>query len=225
MSARPRVSLLIALAVLGLVVGVVRTGVHAQQSSAPPPRDGMRIGFVDIELVIENSRALRRGLDTMDEQLAERARVIDRREREFRRLRFELDNQERLITTEDRARRRAELADIQDDINRLRFEFEEEMRSKERLIEPVLEKVMNIVADVAERDGFDLVLRGEVVIYGVTSADMTSAVIAELDGREDSVVNLFRGGTRPQDGATSPALGTERPLRPRPTGDLLPLVP
>jgi Skp family chaperone for outer membrane proteins len=225
MSARPRVSLLIAVALLALLAGVVRTGVHAQQNAPAQPRDGMRIGFVDIELVIENSRALRRGLDTMDEQLAERARVIDRREREFRRLRFELDNQERLITAEDRARRRAELADIQDDINRLRFEFEEEMRSKERLIEPVLEKVMNIVADVAERDGFDLVLRGEVVIYGVTSADLTSAVIAELDRREDSVVRMFRSGTRMDDDATSPVLGTERPLRPRPSGDLLPLVP
>ncbi|MDK2972689.1 MAG: outer membrane protein [Candidatus Sumerlaeota bacterium] len=197
------------------------------QGGESAKKEPMRVGFVDIELVIENSRALRRGLDAMDDQLSERARTIDRQEREFRSMRFELDRQERILSQEERERRRAELVKLQDDINRMRFEMEAELREKERLIEPVLAKVMNVVGDIAERDGYDLVLRGEVVIWGSKAADLTDDVIAELDARTDEVVRLFQRSATASDASTTstaPVL-QERKLAPLKNEDLIPLIP
>src|SRR5690606_32730328 len=100
----------------------------------------------------------------------------------------------------ERETRRTELLTMQDEINRLKFDFEQDLRAKERVIEPVLEKIMNIVADVAERDGYDVVLRGEVVIYGRDSANLTDTVIKELDAREAEILPLFTVTPEPTPG-------------------------
>lgn len=219
------------LAALALAAGIAAqdpspTDVDAERLPAPVRRDGVtagssRVGFVDVELIIDNSRAVRRGLNSIDEQLSEQARAIDLKEREFRRLRFELDRQERVLTREERERRRQELIGIQEDVERLRFEMDRELQAKERLVEPVLEKMMLMIADVAEREGFDLVLRGEVVIYGNKTADLTEAVVREIDSREDEILAVFRP-------APEPARDDRPTTAPAPTPgppESLPLIP
>ncbi len=162
-----------------------------------------RIAFIDIERIIEDSSAVRRAMEGMDSELATRAREIDEKEREFRRLRFELDRQLRVISQEESQRRYEELGTLQEDIDRLKFEFEMDLKARERQIEPMLERIYNIIADVAEREGVDIVLRGEVVIWGNTASDMTPSVVEELDARADEVVELFRRDAEAGDSVTT----------------------
>jgi outer membrane protein len=181
----------ITLCFLPAVIGAQPTSpapVVISTSTAPQGK----IGFVDIEIVIEQSTAIRMAMDTLDQVLAGKAREIDLKEREFRRMRFEMDKQERVISGEEREKRRAELLLLQEEIEKLKFEFDSELRVRERQVEPVLEKVMTIVADIADEQGYDLVLRGEVIIYGRDSADLTKAVIERLDSNVAEVLQLFK---------------------------------
>ncbi|MEQ8822553.1 MAG: OmpH family outer membrane protein [Sumerlaeia bacterium] len=177
-----------------------------------------RIGFVDIEIVLEQSQALRLALDEMDRELALRAREIDRQEREFRRQRFDLDRQERLLSEDERERRRDELLAMEREIEREQFEFESDLRSRERQIEPVLEYIMDVVADVAEREGYDMVLRGEVVIYGNRTADLTPQVITALDAQPDKLSEVMGLAGLPASqspaGATAPSTAASTPAPP-----------
>lgn len=151
-----------------------------------------KIGFVDVEIIIEQSRAIRMGMDAMDKEMAGMARKIDAEERDFRQKRYDLDRQERILSNDERTKRREELAKIQENIEQLKFEFDQQLRIRERQIEPVLELIMNKVADVAEEQGYDIVLRGEVVIYGKNTVDLTDDVTKELDENVSEVLNLFK---------------------------------
>lgn len=185
-----------------------------------------KVGFVDVELIIENSRAIASALDAVDRELATTARQIDEKQREFRRQRFELDRQERVLAEGDRSSKRQELSSLQEEIDRLQFELEQEMRVRERQIQPVLEKIMQIVADVAEELGYALVLRGEVVIYGNKAVDLTPQVITAVDLRSDEILQIFGASVASDDSQTT---GTrelvpgQRPIQ-TPKAEL-PLIP
>lgn len=194
----------------------------------PLPPAPARVGFVDIELVIENSAALRKALDAIDKTLAADQRRIQELEAQFRRERFDLDRQDRVLSPISRDERRAALSALQEDIDRKRFDLDQELRSRERQIEPVLELIMTVVAEVARRDGYDVILRGEVVIYGQPSADLTDRIISELDARADEVIAVFNRG------AAGRALKTDdtettAPIRPvatpRDYREVMPMVP
>lgn len=194
----------------------------------PLPPAPARVGFVDIELVIENSQALRKALDEIDRELAGDAKKIDELERQFRRDRLELDRQDRVLSPVSREERRAALNALQEDIDRRRFAMDQELRSRQRQIEPVLEMIMEVVAQVAKRDGYDVVLRGEVVIYGQPSADLTDRIINELDARTDEVIATFNraAGLRPTttDDASTTDTTTRRPAS-RDYREVMPMVP
>ncbi|MGF1574010.1 MAG: OmpH family outer membrane protein [Sumerlaeia bacterium] len=164
----------------------------ANPNSTQPTAPQGKVGFVDIELVIEQSKAIRMAMDSMDQVMAGKARTIDTKEREFRRTRFEADRQERVLSTDERERKRLELIALQEEIEKLKFEFDSELRVRERQIEPVLEHIMRLVADVADEQGFDIVLRGEVIIYGRSSVDLTIPVIEKLDANVAGVMKLFK---------------------------------
>lgn len=212
----------LAVAVLGLalVAGMATRGVTQSAGETEAPA---RVAFVDVEMLIEESQAIRRALDRIDEEMAALARDIDAKEREFRRLRFDLDRQERVLSGEERERRREELTALQDEIGRMQFQFDQELRGRERQIEPVLQKVMEIVADVADRDGYDVVFRGEVVIYGRQSANITAAVAAELDRRADEIGAVF--GAAPEEPGSGPRTEQTRPGAPPAAEDVLPMIP
>ena len=195
-------------------------GVWAQ---TPTPQ---KVGFVDVELIIENSRAIATALDSVDRQLAGVAREIDEKQRDFRRKRFDLDRQERLLAEGERDARREELSGLQSEIDRLQFNLEQEMRVRERQIQPVLEKIMQIVADVAEAQGYAIVLRGEIVIYGNKAVDLTPEVIGAVDARADEIVKLFGAEVSGEDGETSGTRERVPGQRPIMTPEAnLPLIP
>lgn len=196
--------LYITLFLIGLQLPLTAQNASAPTDTAPTGK----IGFVDIEIVIEQSRAIRMAMDSLDRELADRAREIDAKERAFKVARFDLDKQERLLASEDREKRRNELVKLQEEIDQMKFNFEQELRMRERQIEPVLEKVMGIVADVADEKGFDLILRGEVVIYGRTSVDVTEDVIRKLDSDVASVLALFNASAVPEN-SPAPEPSTE----------------
>ncbi len=200
----------------------------AAAQEAPGPQ---RIAFIDVERIIEESSAIRDAMEAMDSELAAKARAVDGKEREFRRLRFELDRQLRLLSQEESRRRYDELGTLQEEIDRLKFDFEMDLKDRERQLQPLLERVYGIIADVAEREGIDVVLRGEVVIWGNTASDLTPLVVGELDARADEVVELFRRDVKTDDTPTTgPAerIGTGQIPVPRrnDSGDApLPLIP
>jgi Skp family chaperone for outer membrane proteins len=225
------------LSALALGLGLTLAAAPATGQDAAPAEPAaeaevtgaLYIGFVDVELVIDRSRAIRAALQEIDRDMAVRARTIDEMERGLRRRQLELDRQSSVLSTAELDKLRGELLELTDELGRARFEFEQTLRTRERQLEPVLQRIMELVAVVAEREGFEIVLRGEVVLYGARSADLTPLVIRELDGRAEEILALFRMDprvlTNDTDGETTGTSERVGGLPVRRATDSLPLIP
>lgn len=185
------------------------------------------VAFVDMQSILERSRAVSEVLDVMDKSMASEVRAIQEKEAQFSSLRFDFERQQDLLSREEREKRRLELGRLNDEIERLKFDLDRKWRAGERQIEPLIEKIMEVVADVAKRDGYDIVVRGEIVIYGKDTANLTARVIEELDSRSPEVVEMFSNLVLigPEKADPTPAAEqqpVEEPSRPR---EILPAIP
>ncbi len=163
----------------------------AVQSSASPCQ---RIGFVDMDVVLQESRAVRERIDHVESDMDARRREIERKTSEYRRLADGLERQGSILTDEEKANRRQRMQQLSSEIEDLRYEANKTLRASEQgVIGPVLDAVMATVEEVGRREGFDLIVRGEAVLYGHEQVDLTQRVIDELDLRGLKL-------TRPEEG-------------------------
>lgn len=145
-----------------------------------------RVAFVDVELVLEDSQAIRDLIGELDTELGKQATEIDTRKTELRRLRLALEQQGPVLSASEREVRQQKALDMIQEIDELEFKFQSVSRRKQReTVEPILEEVIKIIADVAKRDRFDIVVRGENVLYGAKSVDLTDEVTREVDVQKE----------------------------------------
>lgn len=160
--------------------------------TAPAP---VKVGFVDMEILLDQSRAVRTIVSEVDEELAQQARSIEEKRLEMEGLRRDLERQSAVLSDQERRRRQDQVVVLRGEIEELEFSFNRKLRDQQRqTINPLLEEVIKIVADVGRREGYDLIVRGEVVLYGSSSVDLTPLVIEEMDKQID---RLRRAAARP----------------------------
>ncbi|MCC6548192.1 OmpH family outer membrane protein [Candidatus Sumerlaeota bacterium] len=174
-----------------------------------------RVGFVDIEVVLDSSEAIRAVVSEVDSELGEQAKAIDARKREQRRAQLAFDQQESVLSETERASRQEKIAAMLNEIDDMEYRFQKQVRDKQRTtVEPLLEQVIRVIGDVGKREKYDLILRGEMALYGSERADVTPLVIKELDARVDEIrAAVLKIKNARNDGKT--------PASPKP----LPLIP
>lgn len=218
-------------------------GAPSMPSAAKSPsRPCQRIGFVDMDVVLQESRAVRERIDHVESDLDARRREIERKTAEYRRLAEGLERQGSILTDEEKMNRRHRMQQLSSEIEDLRYEANKTLRASERgVIGPVLDAVMATVEEVGKREGYDLIVRGEAVLYGHEMADLTQRVIDELDlrglklkpvdgGRSGSLESASageEGTTRAPSASDTPTSGSARSRRPSAASPIesLPLIP
>ncbi len=197
----------------------------ADQVPSPPSHEPIRIGFVDMDIVLQESKAVQEHVGRVEDRLELKKRDIDRKMTEHDRLRESLQRQDSILTEEEKQRRIQRIEELKTEVEDLRYEANRVLRQSERgIIEPILDSVMETVQEVGRREGFDLVLRGELVLYGAEAVDLTDKVIEALDSKVINIPGLSdTPETRPGDTPTSPGNPAPEPS-PAPA-DPLPLIP
>lgn len=174
-------AILMILALFFPVLAIAQSATSPTLARAEAPR----IGFVDVELVLSSSRAIRSIMQDLDTDLAEEAARIDEKKREARGIRLSLEQQGSVLSEAERQKRQQQALDLVAEVDEMEFRFSRRLeRTQRSTVEPLLEQVIYMIADVGEKEGFDLIVRGEMVLYGRATVDLTPAVIREVDGRE-----------------------------------------
>ncbi len=190
-----------------------------EEASAEPAREDaprpLRVGFVDMEIVLDSSRSIRSIVGEMDEELDEETREIESMRREVRRIQLTLEQQGTVLSDSERAARQQRAIELMDNIEEREYRLERKFREQQRtVIGPLLEQIVRVVGDVSVREDFDLVVRGEMVLYGRHTADLTDKVVEELDQREADLRRALGQA------ADEPPDEVETPLH-----ETLPLIP
>jgi len=180
-----------------------------------------------MDIVLQQSHAVQEHVGRIEDQLQSRKKEIERKTAEYSRLREGLERQDSLLSDEEKANRRRRIQELKTEIEDLQYEANRHLRQSESgVIEPVLDAVMATVRQVGEREGYDLILRGELVLYGDPAHDLTDRVIQELDAKALVIPALTDGepgDVVSGDKDTSPTAVTPRSQHSE--TETLPLIP
>ncbi len=182
------------------------------ETSPALDQSSMKVGFVDIEIAIGESQAIRKILGEIDEEMRKDGESIDSKKQEARRLRIMLERQGSVLSDEERQERQQQIIDLMAEIDELEYKFKRKIEQTERTtFMPLVEQVIRIVGDVGKNENFDLIVRGEMVLYGRARADLTPLVVEELDSRYEELREVMI------------PMGSKKPAEEKP--EVLPMIP
>lgn len=143
---------------------------------------GSKIGYVDVEKVTQKAKFVSGMLKDIESSMDQKQKALQAKEDEFNKLRSEIERKS-TVTSEgetDAMRKKArELGgQIQDGKDELNKALE---KARKEQMEPALDRILETVKAIGKEENFDVILRGDTIIYGSTGADITQKVIDRLD--------------------------------------------
>lgn len=140
----------------------------------------MKIGVVDLQLAIENTKEGKAAKDKLDKMTAEKQKELDARVEKIKKM--EEDIQKQLPLLDDKGKKdlleryKKEMMELQK-----MYVDNQTFLQKERnkLLEPILKKMNKVIQDIALSEGFTLILDKSdgAILYHAPTMDITQEVI------------------------------------------------
>ena len=153
------------------------TGLQAQQ----------RIGYIDSEFILQYIPEYATVQQKLDRMVAEWERELNALQKELEDMEREFQAREILYTQEERQRKLDELHQKELEIYQRRRRYfgpdGELFKEQEKLMQPIQERVLKAVEEVATRDGYDFVFdkSGDFLfVFAREQYDLSLAVLEEL---------------------------------------------
>lgn len=180
-------------ATLALAIGAVVLFACAAGAQA---KDALKVGFVDLDQVIRQSRYIRGVVGAIDKQAREIQSRIDQNMGKYQRMAAELQKQRSVLSDQQVDEREKELKELRSQTQDLGYELDKLLKeSKTDALNPALEKAMDAVKAIGKDEGYDLILTGENVLFAAKSVNLTDRVVERLD-REVGAEAESKGPTR-----------------------------
>lgn len=171
---------------VALLVGL---GVFLGAGAPPVKAQGAKIGFVDLQRVVIESR---RGRDLLSKLQAERdvkQREIEAQEKKIRKMEADLEKQRSVLSENAMKDREREIRNQQRDLRRVVEDLNREFSERQRDLQAQLvQEVATVVRSYGKEKGYLLIMevRSGGVMYGNEAADLTTAIIARFDASKGS---------------------------------------
>ena len=201
-------------------------GALAQQPPAPaapapaPPPTSISVMVVDVQALLQNSKAAKMVRQQIEAKRAEYAKDISHREEALRQERDALQRQQSTLTADQLA---AKGRDFQAKVNELDRDVQAKRQALERSNADALQKIqevmVKIITDIAKDRKANLVFqRSELVLFD-QGFDVTDQVLAKLDEQMPTLDVTFVApvaANAPDQGTTTtPAPGPAKPPPPK----------
>ncbi len=153
-------------------------------------KGSFRVGVIDPQAVIEQSKAGSRALAGLKEHAQARETVMKNDQKELEKLQEELSSASSTLGDEEKKRRQDRFTQKFQDWQKRGQEFQAELGEKQReLVQEYMKKIEQATSIVAKRHGFDVVVdKGsqatlKIVIYHRDGLDLTNEVVKEFNKR------------------------------------------
>ncbi|MGI8906909.1 MAG: OmpH family outer membrane protein [Candidatus Sumerlaeaceae bacterium] len=151
-----------------------------------------KIAYVDIEKVTGKAKAINSALSTVGDKVKKYQNDIESKRKKIRDLEDDVKRTEGVLSRDEVDKKRKEINTLNNEIDDLVLQGRREMqRVDDTFYSPLLKKIIYAIQDVAAEKDIDIVLRGEVVLYGKDTADITNDVIRKLN-EDDSASTAAR---------------------------------
>lgn len=141
-----------------------------------------KVGYVDIERITSKAKAVTNVMSDIQDEIKTLQKEINDKEKQMQELQADLKKTDGVFTKEETSKKKKDLDRLLNEYEDLQTRSKKKMRVlDETTFAPLMKKILFAIQDVAKERKFDVVLRGEAVLYGTTGADLTDDVIKKLN--------------------------------------------
>lgn len=174
---KPYLMKAIAVAALATSLGV---GAEAQE---------LKIGVVNIPLLMEQAPQARVAMEALDEEFKPRQRDIIAKQTEFQEMTEKVQRDLAVMGETERRNAEKDLRDLQREVARLQNEFREDLNLRRNEELGTLQRsLLKEVQDYAQSAGYDLIV-GDGVLYASTAVNITENVLRAMEANFQSAGN------------------------------------
>lgn len=157
--------------------------------SAPVAAQEVKIGVVNVPVLMEQAPQAKVAMDALQEEFAPRQRNIIAKQQELEDLSEKVQRDIAVMGETERANAERDLRDLQRDVQRMQTEFREDLnlRRNEELGN-LQRSLLKEVQDYAESQGFDLVV-GDGVLYASSAVNITESVLRAMEANFQAAGN------------------------------------
>jgi outer membrane protein len=146
----------------------------------------VKIGYVDAQKVLDNTKAGKKSKESMEEFVKSRQKIIDLDEAEIKQLQDDLTRQAAVLSPDARREKEDALQRKVMDYQRRAGEMNKDVQGKKKeVLDKFNKDLEGVVKKVAERGGYSFVIdrnaEGGVLLYGKESFDLTDEVVKEFE--------------------------------------------
>lgn len=153
-------------------------------SLATAARADTKIAFVDYEFAgnaCDEGKAFSAAFSKAQE---EKLKPIKDKQTEFDGLRADFDKQQAVLSADARQQKAMELQKKGDELQQLMMQAQKELQQQNmEIVQTLGERIRGVVREIAERDGIQVVLAKESVVYAPDALDLTNEVIRRYNAK------------------------------------------
>jgi outer membrane protein len=147
-------------------------------------QDRIKIGFIDIQRVVQESQAGKRAKERFQAQVKKAEADIMKERQDLDRLKTDLEKKGPLLKEEERRNMEADFQKRSVALQRSMSDYQQELQQKNnQLMADILKELEAIVNEVGKADKFTLILERSQILYSDQGIDITSKVIETYNSR------------------------------------------
>jgi outer membrane protein len=147
--------------------------------SATAGAEQLRIGYVDMKVVLDNAPQVIAGRTKLDQEFRSRNDAIEMDD--LRAEALEVSIQQADMSSDNRLQMERELRELRRNISRRKEDLRDELSFRRTEEVQQLEEEINVaVQEIAQRNGFDLIISSP-VIYASPDLDITDLILEQLE--------------------------------------------
>ncbi|GAK57965.1 outer membrane chaperone Skp/OmpH [Candidatus Vecturithrix granuli] len=143
-----------------------------------------KIGFVDLQLVIDSSEEGSRAQEQMKQKADELAVQAKAMKDDIQKMKDDYDKQSLALTPEARTEKRDEIAKKELDYNRFVKDSQSELRLiEQRALKQLLEDVGRVVVEYGKTNNYTVIFEAGNILYGSSAIELTEEIIKAYNSR------------------------------------------
>jgi outer membrane protein len=160
-----------------VILGIALVSAFALPASAQE----VKIGVVNIQVLMERSPQTKAAMDALQEEFAPRQREFLAKQKEFEELSAKVQKDVAVMGETERRNAEKNLRDLQREVTRLQTEFREDLNLRQNEELGLLQRsILKEVQDYAAEQGYDLVV-GDGVLFASTTVNITEEVLRAVE--------------------------------------------
>jgi outer membrane protein len=143
-----------------------------------------RLGYVDLQRALEVIDEGKVAKAQLKKDFDEKQKQLDQRTDEVKRLDADFQKQSMVLAADAKASKAAEIERKKVEVQQYFVGLQQELAGREREVTRVIfDKMLGVVRELAESEGFIMVLDRNTVLYAPASLDVTNEVVRKYNAR------------------------------------------